>query len=296
MSPSRSCRQAAGSRRPPDLRVVARQLLKRCRVTVLTKVPGVLSRRDAGRGPDDCGHLGGAHEDDSLQQRVRTRDARTPVVEPGDCRRHRLLHSCKLGDRSRESSGDHSPGTGGQEPAAPAAAGERRRACPRPTRRLGFHRGRAARGVSMGGLGLPRWRLRRRRGFPQTIWRRWRPECVRRLFNRHVLPCGGRPVALPTFWSNRARVTLTGRYIDAPDVRYYGVGDSSLKEDETRFGYTPTTGRRPSGLSTSAGISRSAAVSSTTMSTPPTVGRVHPSTNGSRRRTPRDSSSRPSST
>ena len=48
-------------------------------------------------------------------------------------------------------------------------------------------------------------------------------------------------VALPSVWSNRARVTFTGRYIDAPDVRYYGVGDSSLKEDETRFGYTPTT-------------------------------------------------------
>jgi len=49
-------------------------------------------------------------------------------------------------------------------------------------------------------------------------------------------------LALPTFWSNRARVTASGRYIDAPDVRYYGLGESSLKEDQTRFGYTPTTG------------------------------------------------------
>jgi hypothetical protein len=48
--------------------------------------------------------------------------------------------------------------------------------------------------------------------------------------------------ALPTFWSNRARVTLSGAYVDAPDVRYFGVGDSSHKEDETYFGYTPTTG------------------------------------------------------
>ena len=49
-------------------------------------------------------------------------------------------------------------------------------------------------------------------------------------------------MALPTFANNRARLTLTGRYIDAPDVRYFGVGDSSHKVDETRFGYTPTSG------------------------------------------------------
>ena len=49
-------------------------------------------------------------------------------------------------------------------------------------------------------------------------------------------------VALPTFWSNRARVTLSGAYVDAPDVRYFGVGDDSRKEDATYFGYTPTTG------------------------------------------------------
>src|SRR5262245_38759169 len=48
--------------------------------------------------------------------------------------------------------------------------------------------------------------------------------------------------ALPTFLSNRARITLTGRYIDAPDVSYYGTGNSSEKDDRTRFGYTPTTG------------------------------------------------------
>ena len=44
----------------------------------------------------------------------------------------------------------------------------------------------------MVGLGLSRWRLRRRRGIPQAIWRRWRTECVRRLFNRDVLSCRGR--------------------------------------------------------------------------------------------------------
>src|SRR5262245_37712451 len=49
-------------------------------------------------------------------------------------------------------------------------------------------------------------------------------------------------VALPTFWANRARVTLSAAYVDAPDVRYFGVGDSSRKENQTYFGYTPTTG------------------------------------------------------
>ncbi len=49
-------------------------------------------------------------------------------------------------------------------------------------------------------------------------------------------------VALPTFARNHARVTLSGRYIDAPDVRYFGVGNSSNKDDVTRFGYTPKGG------------------------------------------------------
>jgi hypothetical protein len=49
-------------------------------------------------------------------------------------------------------------------------------------------------------------------------------------------------LALPTFARNRARLTLSGRYIDAPDVRYFGVGNMSSNDDRTRFGYTPTTG------------------------------------------------------
>ena len=49
-------------------------------------------------------------------------------------------------------------------------------------------------------------------------------------------------VALPTFAGHRARLTLSGRYIDAPDVRYSGVGNSSSRLDQTRFGYTPTAG------------------------------------------------------
>ena len=49
-------------------------------------------------------------------------------------------------------------------------------------------------------------------------------------------------VALPTFAANRARVTFLGKYVDAADVRYFGVGNSSTKEDKTYFGYTPATG------------------------------------------------------
>ena len=49
-------------------------------------------------------------------------------------------------------------------------------------------------------------------------------------------------VALPSFAGNRARVTLTGRYVDAPDVRYFGVGNDARREDQTRFGYTPIEG------------------------------------------------------
>ena len=49
-------------------------------------------------------------------------------------------------------------------------------------------------------------------------------------------------LALPTFAHNSMRLTLSGRYIDAPDVRYFGVGNSSSKENQTRFGYTPKGG------------------------------------------------------
>jgi hypothetical protein len=49
-------------------------------------------------------------------------------------------------------------------------------------------------------------------------------------------------LALPSFARDHAQITLSGRYIDAPDVRYFGVGNASRKEQRTRFGYTPTTG------------------------------------------------------
>ena len=49
-------------------------------------------------------------------------------------------------------------------------------------------------------------------------------------------------VSLPTFASSRGRVSLTARYLDAPDVKYYGVGADSDKDDKTFFGYTPWGG------------------------------------------------------
>jgi hypothetical protein len=48
--------------------------------------------------------------------------------------------------------------------------------------------------------------------------------------------------ALPTFAQNRAQIVLRGRYLDAPDVKYFGVGNDTAKEDRTRFGYTPWGG------------------------------------------------------
>ena len=49
-------------------------------------------------------------------------------------------------------------------------------------------------------------------------------------------------VALPTFAQNRGRISLTARYLDAPDVKYYGIGPDSDKDDKTFFGYTPWGG------------------------------------------------------
>ena len=49
-------------------------------------------------------------------------------------------------------------------------------------------------------------------------------------------------LALPTFANNHARFSLTGRYVNAPDVRYFGIGNDSLEEDQTRFGYSPRGG------------------------------------------------------
>ena len=49
-------------------------------------------------------------------------------------------------------------------------------------------------------------------------------------------------VALSSFARNRARLTLSGRYVDAPEVRYHGVGNGTGKDDRASFGYAPATG------------------------------------------------------
>jgi hypothetical protein len=49
-------------------------------------------------------------------------------------------------------------------------------------------------------------------------------------------------VSLPTFASNRGRVSLTARYLDAPDVKYYGIGMDTDKDAKTFFSYTPWGG------------------------------------------------------
>ena len=49
-------------------------------------------------------------------------------------------------------------------------------------------------------------------------------------------------VTLPSFASDRGRVTLTADYLDAPDVKYYGIGQDSAKDAKTFFGAKPFKG------------------------------------------------------
>jgi len=46
---------------------------------------------------------------------------------------------------------------------------------------------------------------------------------------------------LPTFAGNRARITLLGQYIDAPDVQFFGIGNSSRADEHSRYGYSPSS-------------------------------------------------------
>ena len=74
-------------------------------------------------------------------------------------------------------------------------------------------------------------------------------------------------MALPTFANNRAHVTVTGRYVDAPDVHYFGVGNDSHKDD----GRGSATRRRavaPASTSRSASTFRLAVASTTSTSRP----------------------------
>ena len=53
---------------------------------------------------------------------------------------------------------------------------------------------------------------------------------------------GQADLALPTFAKNRGKITVSGQYIDATDVKYYGVGNESSKDGRTHFGYSPVSG------------------------------------------------------
>lgn len=48
-------------------------------------------------------------------------------------------------------------------------------------------------------------------------------------------------LSLPTFADGRGRVTVSGRYIDAPGVKFYGTGNESGKDNRTTFGYAPAS-------------------------------------------------------
>lgn len=49
-------------------------------------------------------------------------------------------------------------------------------------------------------------------------------------------------VSLPRFAQDRAQVTLTAGYLDAPDVKFYGIGNDTRKSAKSFFGYTPWGG------------------------------------------------------
>jgi hypothetical protein len=52
----------------------------------------------------------------------------------------------------------------------------------------------------------------------------------------------GGSVELPTLVEGRARVTLSGRYTEAPDVTHHGVGNDTSKADVAYYGYRPAAG------------------------------------------------------
>ena len=151
------------------------------------------------------------------------------------------LRSAAPGRGSRDPRRGDSPGAGRETEGARAATAERRRAPDRPARGLGSDR-RAHRGACIRGSA---------RSIPAAASRP-APACESPSATtaRSTSSAGTRSPrsrARRPIWRCRpsrdhARVTLSGRYIDAPDVRYFGVGNSSSKEDLTRFGYTPKGG------------------------------------------------------
>jgi hypothetical protein len=53
---------------------------------------------------------------------------------------------------------------------------------------------------------------------------------------------GEASLELPTFARDRARVTLSGRYTDAPAVRHHGLGNDTRRADAIDYGHRPASG------------------------------------------------------
>jgi hypothetical protein len=49
-------------------------------------------------------------------------------------------------------------------------------------------------------------------------------------------------VELPAFAGDRARVTVSGRHTDAPDVRHHGIGNDTRQADARYYGHRPSSG------------------------------------------------------
>jgi hypothetical protein len=48
---------------------------------------------------------------------------------------------------------------------------------------------------------------------------------------------------LPELADQRIKIDVNGSYIDATQVKFFGIGNDSLEGDKTNFGYQPTSGR-----------------------------------------------------
>jgi hypothetical protein len=67
-------------------------------------------------------------------------------------------------------------------------------------------------------------------------------------------------ITLSSFAQNRARLTLSGRYVDAPQVRFHGLGNDTGKDDRASFGYAPATGGARLDVDAGGGVALNAGV------------------------------------
>jgi hypothetical protein len=83
-------------------------------------------------------------------------------------------------------------------------------------------------------------------------------------------------VTLPPLAHGRARITVAGRYTEAPDVAYHGVGNDTLRDDKTHYGYRPAAGEARLDFDASRHLSLAGGVTYLDIQTSP--GRTGPST------------------